>query len=242
MWLLFLLHLQRTALCIYPGKAVEGSVTRNSKHWERREKRDLKKCRRFISDGNAMCVWQRTHAGLIVATWFNAAALSCSSCGWRPFHICSSPWSQGTWTALVAVCPYNLIGQHQKYWCQTLCGACATDTWLRVFLFETGSHLCSRSYPKTHDVKPGWSGRRACLWVMGLKEPHWSWLGFLYYGHLVFMVGSKGRWWCWVLNHSPQKFLRCPATSWLPQSCSRTLWAEGALMLMGIFSYYSFWY
>lgn len=115
MWLLFLLHLQRTALCICPGKAVEGSVTRNSKHWERREKRDLKKCRRFISDGNAMCVWQRTHAGLIVATWFNAAALSYSSCGWLPFHICSSPWSQGMWTALVAVCPYNLIGQHQKY-------------------------------------------------------------------------------------------------------------------------------
>lgn len=79
------------------------------------EERFKKKCRRFISDGNAMCVWQRTHAGLIVATWFNAAALSYSSCGWLPFHICSSPWSQGMWTALVAVCPYNLIGQHQKY-------------------------------------------------------------------------------------------------------------------------------
>lgn len=202
MWLLFLLHLQRTALCKCPGKAVEGSVTRNSKHWERREKRDLKKYRRFISDGNAMCVWQRMHAGLIVATWFNAATLSYSMASFPHLLISLEPRHVDSSGGGVSLQPHWSASEIWRTWCQTLCGACPTDTWLRVFLFETGSHLCSRSYPKTHDVKPGWSGRCACLWVMGLKEPHWSWLGFLYYGHLVFMVDSKGRWWCWVLNHS----------------------------------------
>lgn len=62
MWLLFLLHLQRTALCIYPGKAIGDSVTKNSKqgYWERREMRDLKKCRRLVLVMQCVCGRENT--------------------------------------------------------------------------------------------------------------------------------------------------------------------------------------
>lgn len=99
MWLLFLLHLQRTALCIYPGKAIEGSVTRNSKqgYWERREMRDLKKCRRFISAGNAMCVCGRE----------NTCWVGCS----HPIWCCSVKLLQ-LWMASI---PHLLISLERRH-------------------------------------------------------------------------------------------------------------------------------